>query len=289
MPPSASTVARRALTREVLRCHLRPFLWTLIGLTGLLFLKTILNHRSALAATTTPEAFLVGLILPLAYILPLTLPLAIVAATLYAPMRLAKLSSNGLAPPLSHVASPVLAWATALAFLSLFWQDAILPRTNRLLRGVYATGVVRSAQSGIGDREMSLIELQAAMSLARASAAAANAEQRPALLRRVAGFEVEFHKKFATAGACAFLAALGLVLGRLTGGGYLLAFGGTIIVAMVYYVGLIAGEPLGNRGILHPAVVMWGSDILVVLTTLVAAWWLPPREHSQPAPAVDGA
>ena len=245
--------------------HLRPFLWTISGVTFAMLVNATAKHWAALKATDSPATFLVGLILPLSYTLPLTLPLAILAATLTAPMRLATLSFDGSPLPVSRVARPVLAWATVLAFLSLGWQAAILPRTNRLLRGVYATGSLRSALPPPGDREMSLTELQVAASRARASAATAKGEQRSAFLRKADAFQVEFHKKFAIAAGCALLAAFGLVVGRLTGGGYVLAVGGTTFAFMVYYVGLIAGEGLGNQGIIHPAVAMWSSDLLALL------------------------
>jgi lipopolysaccharide export system permease protein len=125
---------------------------------------------------------------------------------------------------------------------------------------------------------MSIGDLQAAAARAK-SAAAADTAQRPTLLRQAAAFEVELHKKFAMASACLVLGALGLVLGRLTGGGYLLAIGAGAFVFMAYYVCLIAGEALGDRGTLAPAAAMWSPDILVVLATLLGLWQLSAQHH----------
>lgn len=273
-----NSVPSTRLAREVLKLHLTPFAWTIGSLSAIMLLKATASHWATVTAADGPRALLSALILPLAYILPITLPLAVLTATLYAPIRLGTIEPNASTPPFGSVARPVLACATALALFSLLWQNAILPQANRRLRTLYAAAGLPASGSVLHDREMSIGDLQAAAARAK-SAAAADIAQRPTLLRQAAAFDVELHKKFAMASACLVLGALGLVLGRLTGGGYLLAIGAGAFVFMAYYVCLIAGEALGDRGTLSPAAAMWSPDILVVLATLLGLWQLSAQQH----------
>jgi hypothetical protein len=78
---------------------------------------------------------------------------------------------------------------------------------------------------------------------------------------------VEVHKKWAISVACMVFALVGIPMAlRFPRGGMGLVIGGGLFVFAVYYVGLIAGEGLGNKDIVHPWVAMWAPNI--IFTTL---------------------
>lgn len=76
-------------------------------------------------------------------------------------------------------------------------------------------------------------------------------------------FEVEIHKKFAISFACIVFVLLGAPLAlRFPRGGVGLVIGVSLVVFALYYVGLIAGESLADRGILRPSLAMWSANIV---------------------------
>jgi lipopolysaccharide export system permease protein len=112
-------------------------------------------------------------------------------------------------------------------------------------------------------------------------------------------FMVEFHKKLAIPVACVVFALVGLPL-ALTAGRTGRGVSVTVALAiyLVYYLFLLGGEKLSDRGRLDPAVAMWAANVVlgaVGLPVAVAAtrerpllpapvrrWWVdrrgPPRE-----------
>ncbi|MGI8618181.1 MAG: LptF/LptG family permease [Gemmatimonadaceae bacterium] len=76
-------------------------------------------------------------------------------------------------------------------------------------------------------------------------------------------YSVEIHKKFALAVACMVFVLLGAPIAlRFPRGGVGLTIGVSIGVFGLYYVALIGGQSLGSRGIVPPALAMWGANIL---------------------------
>jgi lipopolysaccharide export system permease protein len=74
---------------------------------------------------------------------------------------------------------------------------------------------------------------------------------------------VEVHKKWAISVACLVFAIVGIPMAlRFPRGGMGLVIGGGLAVFAIYYVGLIAGEGLGNRDIVHPWIAMWAPNII---------------------------
>ena len=83
-------------------------------------------------------------------------------------------------------------------------------------------------------------------------------------------YDVEIHKKFALAVACVVFVLLGAPIAlRFPRGGVGLVMTVSLIVFGLYYVGLIAGEALANRGTLSPFVAMWLANIVFSLVGLV--------------------
>ena len=74
---------------------------------------------------------------------------------------------------------------------------------------------------------------------------------------------VEVHKKWAISFACLVFALVGIPMAlRFPRGGMGLVIGGGLAVFSIYYVGLIAGEGLGNKDIVNPWVAMWAPNII---------------------------
>ncbi len=74
---------------------------------------------------------------------------------------------------------------------------------------------------------------------------------------------VEVHKKWVISVACLVFALVGIPMAlRFPRGGMGLVIGGGLAVFAIYYVGLIAGEGLGNKDIVHPWIAMWAPNII---------------------------
>ncbi len=89
--------------------------------------------------------------------------------------------------------------------------------------------------------------------------------------RRTAdGLLVEVHKKYAITVACMVFVLVGIPLAlRFPRGGMGLVLGGGLGIFALYYISLTAGEPLADRGILPPAVVMWAPNVIFTLLGVV--------------------
>lgn len=91
---------------------------------------------------------------------------------------------------------------------------------------------------------------------------AARDEARTATLR-ANQYLVEVHKKWAISLACLVFAMVGIPMAlRFPRGGLGLVIGGGLAVFSIYYVGLIAGEGLGNKGIVSPWMAMWAPNLI---------------------------
>jgi lipopolysaccharide export system permease protein len=89
---------------------------------------------------------------------------------------------------------------------------------------------------------------------------------------RAANYLVEVHKKRAIAVACIVFVLIGVPAAlRFPRGGVGLVIGLSMVVFTIYYVGLIAGETLGNHMIIPPFLAMWSSNIIF---SLVGLYWL---------------
>jgi lipopolysaccharide export system permease protein len=109
-----------------------------------------------------------------------------------------------------------------------------------------------------GLREMSIGELRAKVTELRA----ARAPVFPPL--------VEIHKKFALPFACIIFAVLGIALGVIVRRGEkMVAFAVCIAVVVVYYIFMVAGEPMGKKGIVPPWIAVWFPNVLFLGLTAV--------------------
>lgn len=91
--------------------------------------------------------------------------------------------------------------------------------------------------------------------------------------QRAATYEVEIQKKLAISSACVVFALLGFPLAlRFSRGGAGLVIGVSVAVFAVYYVGLIAGEDLGDRLIVSPFFAMWTPNVIFTVVGAGMLW-----------------
>jgi len=81
---------------------------------------------------------------------------------------------------------------------------------------------------------------------------------------------VEIHKKYAIPFACLLFVFVGCPMGILTKGG---SFGSSALLSLgfyvLYWISMIGGEKLADRGLLSPAVAMWVGNAAI---SLIAAF-----------------
>ena len=85
-------------------------------------------------------------------------------------------------------------------------------------------------------------------------------------------YDVEIQKKFSLAAACVVFVLIGAPVAlRFPRGGVGLVIGVSFAIFGLYYVGLIAGETLADKGYLPPWVAMWIANILLLTIGLALA------------------
>ncbi len=88
--------------------------------------------------------------------------------------------------------------------------------------------------------------------------------------RTNATFDVEIQKKFAISVACTIFVLLGAPIAlRFPRGGVGLVIGVSFAVFGLYYVGLIAGEPLAQSGVISPFWAMWASNVIFTVAGII--------------------
>ena len=85
-------------------------------------------------------------------------------------------------------------------------------------------------------------------------------------------YDVEIQKKFSLAAACIIFVLIGAPVAlRFPRGGVGLVIGVSFAIFGLYYVGLIGGETLADKGFLPPWLAMWGTNIVLASVGLVMA------------------
>ncbi len=95
--------------------------------------------------------------------------------------------------------------------------------------------------------------------------------QRRATDARAASFMVEIHKKYSLAVSCVVFVLIGAPIAlRFPRGGIGLVIGASVVIFGFYYIGLIGGESLADRGVITPFWSMWGPNfVMTVIGTLL--------------------
>lgn len=108
-------------------------------------------------------------------------------------------------------------------------------------------------------------------------------------------YRVEIHKKYSIAVACIIFALIGIPLGLSMKRGGLGAVGAMAVgIFLFYWVTLVQGEKLADRGMLSPWIGMWGANLVmliiaaalilfVVLDLRARAWFKPKPDKQQTA------
>lgn len=88
-------------------------------------------------------------------------------------------------------------------------------------------------------------------------------------LRTANTYRVEYHKKFAIPFACIVFVLLGAPIAvRFPRGGVGMVIAISLLVFGIYYMSLIGGESLGDRGIIPPFLGPWGPNIVFLAIAL---------------------
>ena len=94
-------------------------------------------------------------------------------------------------------------------------------------------------------------------------------------------YEIEINKKFSLAAACLIFVILGAPLAlRFPRGGVGLVLAVSLGVFALYYVGLIGGESLANKGIIPPFWAMWGTNVVLTVVGVVLLFRMGHEENS---------
>lgn len=86
------------------------------------------------------------------------------------------------------------------------------------------------------------------------------------LKESIRSFEVEYNKKYSIAFACIIFILIGIPLGLMTkSSGIGMAFSVSSFIFLIYYVSLVGGEQMADKGYMSPFVAMWASNIIFLL------------------------
>lgn len=97
-----------------------------------------------------------------------------------------------------------------------------------------------------------------------------NAQQVTSSQQRVARYEVEIHKKLTLSFACIVFVLVGMPLAiRFPRGGLGMVIAASSAIFAIYWIGLIGGEDLADRGLAPPWISMWIPNALFTLLGLL--------------------
>lgn len=283
------------LDRYLLRRHRAPFVFALAILTSLMLINQILKQLPRLISKgVSPHVIVEVFVLSVPFIVAMTLPMAVLVAVLYVFARLPASPEVAVLQPVGvsalRLITPVFGAAACVAVLSLLWNDQLLPRTNHRLR-ILLVEIQRGNSlvpdtATMSDREMTIGEMRQAVKVFRKEASSAAISGQPTLAdaatRRAAAYEVEIEKKYAIAAACLIFVLVGAPTALRIQGGAVWAL--CIVVFAFYYVGLIAGEDMGDALIVSPFLAMWIVNLVLGSLGLIALWSVRRRVYGVPVP-----
>jgi len=129
----------RILSRYILRQHLPPLGYALAALTCAMLVNQIAKQFGNFVGKGLPWTVIFEVFaLSIPFIVAMTLPMAVLVAVLYTFSHLAAdneitaMRAGGVS--VGMLLRPVVGGALAVALLSLFWNDQVLPRSNHELR-----------------------------------------------------------------------------------------------------------------------------------------------------------
>ena len=129
----------RILSRYILRQHIPPLGYALAALTFAMLVNQIAKQFGNFVGKGLPWSVIAEVFaLSIPFIVAMTLPMAVLVSVLYTFSHLAAdnevtaMKASGIS--IQRLLAPVVAGATLVAIISLFWNDQILPRSNHELR-----------------------------------------------------------------------------------------------------------------------------------------------------------
>jgi lipopolysaccharide export LptBFGC system permease protein LptF len=253
-----------------MRRHATAFAVSLVSLTALLLANYAVRRVPQLGVRGVRSVFEV-LLLSVPFTAAITIPMAVFVAVLWVFTRLGADGTLTAAREeryaVRRLVTPVLGAVAVVAALTLAWNAEVVPRANARLATAISGNVAERT-----DRMMTIGELRAAARRARADGGSA-------FLARVASYEVEIQKKYALAAACVVLALVAVAIAlRVPSGGTGLVIGASLATFSAYYICLVAGETLADRGVVSPFAAMWMANALLLgVALLVARWRRSPR------------
>src|SRR6266576_1611149 len=129
----------RILSRYILRQHIPPLGYALAALTFAMLVNQVAKRFGNFVGKGLPWSIVFEVFaLSIPFIVAMTLPMAVLVAVLYtfshfaADNEITAMKASGIS--VGRLLLPVVGGATLVAFIALFWNDQILPRSNHALR-----------------------------------------------------------------------------------------------------------------------------------------------------------
>lgn len=140
-------------------------------------------------------------------------------------------------------------------------QDTVTPKLRDRPARQGDTAAAPTADPIVAQRNVDLVpwsDISASRDVGQVAARKANA------------YLVEIHKKWAISVACLAFVIVGIPMAlRFPRGGMGLVIGGGLSVFSIYYVGLTAGEGLGDLGRMAPWIPMWAPNIILMVAGMI--------------------
>jgi lipopolysaccharide export system permease protein len=94
--------------------------------------------------------------------------------------------------------------------------------------------------------------------------------RRRTTLQHASAYQVEIHKKYSLAFSCLVFVLIGAPIAmRFPRGGMGLVLAASVVIFGIYYIGLLGGEPLADRGVIPPFWAMWTPNLVMAGIGLV--------------------
>jgi lipopolysaccharide export system permease protein len=129
------------LARYLVGAHLRPFLFSLTAITGLIFVNAIAQRVDSLVGKGLPWS-VIGefLYLSIPHTIALSLPMSVLVAVLYAfsdmsaSSEITAMAAGGVRP--ARIMAPVIGLGIIATLVMLFFNDTVLPESNHALKNL---------------------------------------------------------------------------------------------------------------------------------------------------------
>ncbi|MBT8337456.1 MAG: LptF/LptG family permease [Gemmatimonadetes bacterium] len=148
-------------------------------------------------------------------------------------------------------------------------ETVLLALARPVADSASAEAAVRAARAQPGPPREIMVRDQ--VTFRALQAANTQTQQLAAAQQREHRYQVEIHKKYTLAFACIVFVLLGVPLAiRFPRGGLGMVIAASSVIFAIYWVGLISGEDLADRGVAPPVVTMWIPNVIF---TVLGLWF----------------